>query len=227
MSAVELVVARYAESLKWLTRVPSSITITVLDKNPDTQLPGATRLPNVGREAHSYLHFIVSHYDELSDVTVFCQGHPFDHAFDFHSTLRRIASAPDGCGRFLWLGHVIDTDDADGQTLFRSWSKNRDGRGLDLIGFHRALLGTDAPAEYTFHLGAQFAVSRASIRARSLEFWTRALHISGGFPDAAHCFERSWDRVFGFQGIDTSWLNGRKTVYLKPIRRLREYVEIR
>ncbi len=135
MSAVELVVARYAESLKWLARVPSSIAITVLDKNPDAQLPGATRLPNVGREAHSYLHFIVSHYDELSDVTVFCQGHPFDHAFDFHSTLRRIASAPDVCGRFLWLGHVIDTDDADGQTLFRSWSKNRDGRGLDLVGF--------------------------------------------------------------------------------------------
>ncbi len=147
-------------------------------------------------------------------MTVFCQGHPFDHAVDFHSTLRRIASAPDVCGGFLWLGHVIDTDDADGQTLFRSWSKNRDGRGLDLIGFHRALFETDGPAEYTFHLGAQFAVSRASIRARSLEFWARALHISENFPD----------RVFGIQGIDTSWLNGRKTVYLKPIRRLQEAV---
>jgi hypothetical protein len=42
------------------------------------------------------------------------------------------------------------------------------------------------------------------------------------FPDAAHCFERTWDKVFGVAGVDLDWLGGRQTVYLKPIRRLEE-----
>lgn len=219
---MELVVARYAEPLNWLARVPPSISRTVLDKNPDAPFAGAMRLTNVGREAHSYLHFIVTRYDELSELTVFCQGHPFDHAYDFHTTLRRIADAPEFCGEFLWLGHIIDTDDAEGRMLFSAWSKNSERRGLDLHGFHRRLFGTDGPDEYTFHLGAQFAVRRDVIRSRTCEFWRRALELSGTFPDAAHCFERTWDRVFGVEGIDNSWLNGRRTVYLKPIRRLQE-----
>lgn len=219
MSSVELVVARYAESLNWLRRVPPSIQKTVLDKNPSAPFPGSILLPNVGREAHSYLHFLIERYDDLRDVTVFCQGHPFDHAFDFHTTLKNIAENPESVGEFLWLGHIIDTDDARGQTLFRGWSKNEDGRELDLGGFGRALFGSDGPSETTFKLGAQFAVSRALVRARSLDFWKRALQVSIEFPDAAHCFERSWDRVFGVEGIDRAWLANRKTVYLKPIRR--------
>jgi hypothetical protein len=226
MSALELVVARHTEPLNWLERVPRSITKTVLDKNAEAPLPGAIRLPNVGREAHSYLHFIVARYDQLSEATVFCQGHPFDHAYDFHTTLRRVADRPEHCGDFLWLGHVIDTDDAHGGRLFSTWSKNGDRRGLDLNGFHRQLFGTDGPNEYTFHLGAQFIVRRHVIRRRTLEFWQRALALSGSFPDAAHCYERTWDRIFGVDGIDKVWLHGRKTVYLKPIRRLQQTTQL-
>lgn len=222
MSSVELVVSRYTESLNWLKRVPPSIRLTVLDKNPDAPAPGSIELSNIGREAHSYLHFIVERYALLCDVTVFCQGHPFDHAFDFHATLQGIAHTPEIVGGFLWLGHIIDTDDARGHTLFRTWSKNDDGRELNMNGFHQALFGVDGPDEYTFKLGAQFAVSRATIHSRPLGFWKRALLVASEFPDAAHCFERSWDRVFGVEGIDRQWLKGRKTVYLKPIRRLQQ-----
>ena len=222
MSSVELVIARYTEPLNWLKRVPASVAKTVLDKNPESPWPGSIRLPNIGREAHSYLHFLVERYNCLSDTTVFCQGHPFDHVFDFHPVLKGIAENPEGVGDFLWLGHIIDTDDARGQLLFRGWSKNEEGTELDMNGFHRALFGTEGPPEYSFHLGAQFAVSRAQVRSRSREFWERALFVAGEFPDAAHCFERSWDKVFGAIGIDEVWLDGRKTVYLKPIRRLQE-----
>ena len=222
MSSIELVVAHHTESLAWLRKTPASFRRTVLDKNPADTFPGAIALPNIGRESHSYLHFIVSRYQTLGDVTVFCQGHPFDHAFDFHTTLRRIAESPGTVDRFLWLGHIIDTDDARGHTLFRGWSKNDDGHELDMNGFHRALFGDDGPQEYTFKLGAQFAASKSCIHSRPLNFWERALQVASDFPDAAHCFERSWDRVFGEEGIDQTWLAGKKTVYLKPIRRLND-----
>ena len=218
--SIELVVARYLEDLSWLRNIPPQISPRVYDKSP------TGNLPNVGREAHTYLHHICENYGNLADLTIFAQGKPFDHAFDFHKTLRALAATPDGVAAseapaFRWLGHIIDTDDENGARLFATWSKNNGDERLDMNGFHRALFGSDGPATYTFRLGAQFIASRALIRARSLDFWRRALQISLDFPDAAHCYERSWDRVFGVEGVDKTWLGGRETVYLKPIKRLK------
>lgn len=234
MSPVEVVVARYAENLNWLGNLPTGLRLTVYDKSENALAPSSqvfdsasgnrsTSLPNIGREAHTYLYHIVNRYDSLTEWTVFCQGKPFDHAYDFKKTLRRFADDPASIyhlttNSFVWLGHLIDTDDDQGNRLFRSWSKNEDGRGLDLRGFHQTLFGSDGPTLYTFVLGAQFAVHRDVIRHRPLPFYERALAISLTFPDAAHCFERSWDRVFGVVGIDPNWLAGRQTVYLKPMK---------
>ncbi|QKZ11363.1 DUF3431 domain-containing protein [Spirosoma sp. KUDC1026] len=222
MPEVELVVARYTEDLSWLRKRPASLGVTVYDKSPDRSAGDtALVLPNVGREAYTYLHHIVSRYDSLTDWTVFCQGKPFDHAFDFKKTLQALTADPDAFmtgNWFRWLGHLIDTDDNRGERLFQPWSKNEDGRGLDLLGFHKALFGTDGPERYTFVLGAQFIAHRDLIRQQPLSFYERALAVSITFPDAAHCYERSWDRILGVTGIDPDWLAGRQTVYLKPMR---------
>ena len=223
-NSIELVVARYAEDVGWLRNIPHQIRVTVYDKNPSEALPDARRLPNIGREAHTYLHHIVQRYETLAPVTVFCQGKPFDHAFDFHRTLRDLAgqnTTDCDANSFQWLGHVIDTDDARGRRLFVPWSKNEDGRELNMNGFHRALFDCDGPQEYIFRLGAQFGITREQIRNRPREFYEKALNLSISFPDAAHCFERSWDKVFGVTGVDLEWLAGRRTVYLKPIRRIK------
>ncbi len=226
VNAPELVVSRYLEDLAWLRKRPANLHVMVYDKSGQykiaTQLNGVTvlPLPNVGREAHTYLHHLVSRYDTLAEWTIFCQGKPFDHAFDFKKTLLGFAenAAPGSPSGFQWLGHLIDTDDNRGDRLFRPWSKNEDGRGLDMTGFHRSVFGTDGPELYTFVLGAQFAVHRNLIRHSPLEFYRQALAVSTDFPDAAHCYERSWDRLFGVAGIDPIWLNNRQTVYLKPMR---------
>jgi hypothetical protein len=227
---MELVVARYREDLNWLRKVPPVIQKTVYDKSGEPNpVPTAIPLPNnAGREAHTYLHHIITRYDSLADWTIFCQGKPFDHAFDFHYSLRAFAANPDQIGttgliesdtdKFRWLGHIVDTDDNRGQRLFTTWSKNDDGRGLDLMGFHRALFNTDGPETYPFVLGAQFAVHRDLIQKRPLVFYEQALTISVDFLDAAHCFERTWDRVFGVTGLSPVWLAGRQTVYLKLVR---------
>lgn len=217
--SIELVVARYVEDLSWLRNIPPQIRVSVADKNPDAPHPGSTALPNVGREAHSYLHHIIARYDSLAPTTVFCQGKPFDHCFDFRKTLRELVHDSEFAG-FRWLGHIIDTDDKFGRTLFVPWSKNPSGDELDIAGFHHALFGFEGPDEYVFQLGGQFIASRDLIRSRPLEFYARALQVSVEFPEAAHCFERTWDKVFGVQGVDLAWLGARKTVWLKPVRRL-------
>lgn len=240
--ALDLVVARYEESLNWLRKVPPAWHITVYDKGAsqgDPSILPAFRkadskaevervklqaLPNVGREAHTYLHHITSRLasqplgsEPLAEVTVFCQGRPFDHASDFHATLKSLADEPSSLGGWRWLGHIIDTDSSNG-ALFRAWSKNPEGQGLDISGFHRALLGLDGPSEYAFVLGGQFAVRRRALQARGPQFWRHALELSLLWPHAAHCFERTWDKVLGLPGPTSEQMAGRRTVYLKRIR---------
>ena len=268
---IELVVARFNEPLNWLRRVPSDIRITVYDKSEshdasesntyfDDHAPRFNRLmlPNIGRESHTYLQHIIERLQSpasLAPLTIFCQGKPFDHAFDFHRTLRQLAHDAASIGdasvdavarhyaqtvraasvaderliieaqavvaRCGWapLGHIADSDDPRGERLFKGWSKNEDGRVLDVAEFHRALFDSPQPDQYTFRLGAQFIVTSDCIRRRSLAFYRRALQMSVEFPDAPHCFERAWPFVFDVPNPDSVWLEGYKTAYLKPLQR--------
>ncbi len=221
-SPLELVVARYTENLNWLRNIPPQIRATVYDKSGEEDAPltpNTLRLENVGREAHTYLHHIVTRYETLAPLTVFCQGKPFDHAFDFRKTLRDMAGGQKQCDDFFWLGHLADTDSADG-ILFKNWSKNDTGEGLDLGGFHRALFNSEGPAEYPFFGGAQFIVTSERIQERPLSFYEQALKLSVEFPQAAHCYERTWDRIFHAEQTTLHRMGGEKTRYFKPIRRL-------
>lgn len=215
----QIVVARYREDLHWLRNISSDFEVLVYNKSSSCSPTRAVHLTNVGREAHTYLHHICENYGHLSDFTVFCQGKPFAHAFDFHRTLQDLIKAPNDGPAFLWLGHIVDTDTSDGQ-LFQTWSKNASGKGLDLRGFYRALWGGEGPDEYSFYLGGQFLVRRELILKQPRSFYERARLLAIAFPEAPHCFERCWDRVFQVSGAATQILGGRKTAYLKPVKRI-------
>ena len=74
----EIVVAHYNEKLDWLA--PKADHAHVYHKGTDLQSPstmklyGWEKLPNVGREAHTYLHHIINNYETLPEYTVFLQG---------------------------------------------------------------------------------------------------------------------------------------------------------
>lgn len=217
---MEIVVARFEEDLRWLRRVPRDVRTVVYDKSGAAQ-PGHLPLPNRGREAHTYLHHITRHYDELADLTVFVQGRPFDHAPDLHRRLRAIASGSETVEDFCWFGFLVDWDDAFGSRLFQTWSKNPAARPLDLRGFWSTLFGrAPMPEHVVFFGGGQFAVTRACVHRQPRAFYEKALHTAEVFPDAAHCFERVWDRVFSVNGIPAELRGHTLPIYLKPIRRL-------
>ena len=215
---LELVVARYAEDLAWLRRVPKEFAVTVYNKG-DT-IPEAIALPNIGREAHTYLHHLAEHYEDLADLTVFVQGHPFDHAPDLHERLRGLAEGRATVADFHWLGFLADTDDSRGRRLFVPWSKNPERIELRLDDFHQQLFGTPGPQHYRFFVGAQFAVTRQTVRRRDPDFYRHARRLATDFPLAPHCFERCWDRVFQADGTAGRLPVDQLTAYFKPIKRL-------
>lgn len=215
---IELVVARYREDLRWLKRVPKKIRVTVYDKggHADAKHP----LQNIGREAQTYLHHIVTRYDDLADLTVFAQGKPFDHVSTFHHKLRDLASGHHVVKEFEWLGFIIDWDDATGSRLFRNWTKNDEKLSLPMDEFFRAMWNRPAPEKLIFFPSAHFIASRELIRRLPRSFYEHALNVSETIRDAAHCFERCWDRVFGVNGIPEEVRDRELPVYTKPIRRL-------
>lgn len=103
-------------------------------------------LPNVGREAHAWLHHLFERYHTLSAQTVFAQGRPFDHAPDFHRVVRRLARGEEVPSDFWWLGFLWETDDARGFPSFVHWTKNPSRRELNLADFFPILFGESAPA---------------------------------------------------------------------------------
>lgn len=115
--AVDLVIARYKEDISWLHQVPQDISIYIYNKNqsyttvpqrrfgrvvlsndrtlehlnvPDRSI--VSNIPNIGREADTYLEHIINHYDDLADMTIFCQGDPFPHSPDFLNLLKHTAA---------------------------------------------------------------------------------------------------------------------------------------
>ena len=75
--SIGLVVARYNDDLEWLNDFQDK-NLYVYNKGNDT-VNNSVKLPNIGREAHTYLTHIINNYDNLDDVTIFTQGNP-DHA---------------------------------------------------------------------------------------------------------------------------------------------------
>ena len=78
---IEMVVSRYAEPLDWLASEPFVADRYVIYNkgiNP-IECPAGTdcyveQVDNVGRCDHTYLHHIISRYNNLADVTVFLPG---------------------------------------------------------------------------------------------------------------------------------------------------------
>jgi hypothetical protein len=80
---MDLVIARYNEEVDWINQLNfDKIFIYNKGNSLTTDLKKPIifqQLKNWGRESDTYLHHIINNYYDLSDITIFVQGHPFDH----------------------------------------------------------------------------------------------------------------------------------------------------
>lgn len=217
----ELVVCRCGENLAWTGNVPRGLPITVYDKTPPpgTIWPGSFPLPNVGREAHAWLHHLKERYDTLAEWTVFSQGHPFDHVPNMHPLIRNLTAGNFAGQDFIWLGFLWETDDARGRPSFVHWTKNPERRELDLESFFQLLWREPAPDKVRYVGGGQFLLSRRAAWRRGKNFYAEAREIASTFPDAAHAFERTWNKVFLEPPLDPNLFGSSGLRLLKPVRR--------
>jgi hypothetical protein len=148
-------------------------------------------IANFGREPSTFIHHIITHYDDLADVTAFVQGNPFDH---WPTLLENLAAwAKDDydmdCRKFAWLGKTHYTSMGDGSP--------HDNKPVAAVAENLGLRVKRWPI--TFGAGGQFAVTKEAIRARPKTFYENAMLILKLVPESPWCFERLWEEIFNGQ----------------------------
>jgi hypothetical protein len=205
---VEVVIARYREDPSWIPPLVAefpSAHFFVYEKDPDLEegsLPyrgcpnvTITRLPNVGRESHTFLTHIVRCYDTRPPgphrrrLALFLQGNPFDHGVTICRLRSLLESGTRGATCVPCSSHPGLKDDAYGFP-HHAWLP---------VGELFSVVFPEQPVPSSFHFspGAQYAVDwAAAIAIRPKDFWSHLLQrsaIDASFPWAV---ERLWPLLF-------------------------------
>ena len=195
-----LVISRYKENLDWLNDINNDISVIVYNKAPfQLELDKKYKVincENIGREAHTYIRYIVDNYYNLNELTYFAQGNPFDHVNDFINFVNLSNTQ-------LWA--------SDWVTACSLWGFPHHV-GLDIKGF-ADLINIEIPNKIIkFKTGAIFSVSKENILKRDimfyknvlkviLDFWSKKHNKSlpTGITATAWILERLWGLIFNLE----------------------------
>lgn len=191
---LEIVIAHYNEPLDWLNPL-AELPIRLYYKGDLPRFSALnTRLvplPNIGRETHTYLHHIVSRYDELPDVTVFAQGNPFDHAPQFVERVLQLNKGSLPLEGYLPLSDKRRSNDGAGRPHHKET--------IPLKDTYEEIFERPAPPRFVFSPGAIMAVSREVIQQQPRTFYERLLAMvsdEARTERLGFCFERLWPHIF-------------------------------
>lgn len=184
--STHIVVARFNENIAWLDAILLSApntTCTVYNKGKPLQqndLYDLVSIPNIGREAETYLRYIVVNYHQLKDITIFLQGNPFDHMVkdaDIASFITNRKTGPVLCDTIL--------------------HERIPPYGLRTSVINAlAALDQQLTDKCVVSIGAQYAIAKKDIQSRSLEFYeSLLLKITNNTIDAWG-LERIWGNIF-------------------------------
>ena len=198
----EFVIAHYNEKLDWLAPIANHTHVyhkgTDLRPPPTLKLYAWEKLPNFGRESHTYLYHIISNYETLSEVTVFLQGEGvgkfcFNNPKDYLTNLKkniacRSIGSSESWGRINHWGKWLD-DLNSGKMRRTKWSLGE---------FFQELFGFPHPPTFNFCPTGCFAATRDMIKKHPVEFYKKAISYIDDHPnpEEGHYFERLWPTIF-------------------------------
>jgi hypothetical protein len=183
----DVIISRYKENINWISEIYN--------------LP-YLKLPNVGREAHTYLYHVTNNYDNLNTINIFLQGHPFDHCPNLLDKIKDIYTKIND----------INIDPMSSPKLENKYSVHRNHKkihpkGLYISYFMKLLfdINTDIAETIAMTYGAQFACSKESIISKPKNFYEFLLNFVSyeTNPIEAYIFERLWLYIFD-KNIDTN-----------------------
>ena len=223
-SRSEMVIAHYRENLEWALQYRKWATVYHKGGQQPKETPELPRqidhshfryheLPNVGREGHTYLYYIVSRWNSLPENVFFTQGScSVDHRpFPIESYLM---TKPNISLYMNVWNRGIEFDDYPGGTLrhIGKWKRERDTGVMSpsptsFIDWWKEYISPVFPIDgslekvfrkWKWSHGAIFSVSRDCIKQHPLIFYQKLLtnlqrHVN---PEEGHFLEKSWFYIF-------------------------------
>lgn len=185
---VNIVVAKYNESIEWTKNITHKVTIYDKSINP---VEGSIKLKNVGREGETFLYHIVNNYHNLDDVTVFLQGNPFEHV---QLLVGWRANLTDEEINIVVNKMNTEINDNSNFTTFYQVLYNVQN-GTNGVNAKNACIQYYGKAydNFTISPGAQYIVPKKYILSRPLEFW-KNLHLAMYDNERlnGYCQEQLW-----------------------------------
>lgn len=195
-----VVIARYNEDIRWSDGHPRIIYNKgkEIDGIPENE---QIMLRNVGREAHTYLTYIIDHYDNLPDHVMFCQGR-----IDDHVGARGIDAYVNPDYDFIASGfcNVREWDATTGRLNHWGPWQERIQQGklqsaeLSYLEWFEKVLRVNLGESTLYTPGAIFCVAAKNIRRRHVKFYMKLRDYVSKHsePEEAHYLERSWLYIF-------------------------------
>lgn len=192
----EIVIARYNEDISWSNKFENIRKI--YNKGEIIAGVESISLPNVGREAHTYLYHIINNWQDLAEQTMFCQGRVNDHGIkplDIEEFFIKSGLFKSGKvfrnANWGFINHI-------GKWAEEKSSGKMQKAGLTFGAWFDRFIGVPRAESFFFVPGANFCVHERAIKNRSLEFYKKLIKTVDGHinPEEAHYFERSWIYIF-------------------------------
>ena len=197
----KIIISRYNEDVGWV-RMHAPDEYVIYNKGED-HVDGSMRLANVGREAHTYLHHIITNYNSLPEVLVFTQGNPFEHTIEHGLNLSKLFDVdPFGYSHSIqdmrndrWGEKMSNRDDF----TIKEWKGIiSNPMGYDLRGWWESTTGEPYVRQEKVFWSAIFSVRREHVLKRSLDSYIRIYEslLHDRTPVEAHYCERAWLNIF-------------------------------
>ena len=202
----QLVISRYEENIDWIENVAVNFDeIIVYNKgkssfNKKSEKIKEQKLPNIGRESHSFLHHIIQNYDNINKYAylVFSQSDPFDH-----------------CSRFMEL--VNNRDNYSSKPFYFIRESNdkfvfyyepieiTHPNGLPLVNFYYHIFCDEQIEKLPQSRNSLMIIPVKNIKFRSVDFYKHLLNFvnKSENPLEGYILERLWIPIF--DGITKDW----------------------
>ena len=199
LNQTTIIVSRFNEDIEWIEVLKEKHNVIIFNKG--SLLDNTISLENVGREAHTYVQYIIDNYNNLPEVVLFIQGNPFDHNITSQSFDQLINEAKIfGMSQNKALHNVGIFNAVSNFNIFVHCGKQVfpykvNEKVLNFGEWFTHVTGMSFPQKpIEWYIGACFAARKDMIQNVSIEIWRNILEsLSYSIaPTTAHFMERSW-----------------------------------
>jgi hypothetical protein len=182
---IDLVLSRFNEDTAWTKFIRGDCRLIVYNKGDGAERP----LPNVGREAQTYLYYMTVNHGVFPDWVFFAQANPFAHCHDFVDILNNWPYSFKKSSLYAQQGLNFFASEP---VRFIEVNPPGDDAANDCEGMWSELFQESIPGTKAFSPAGIFAISSKLLMTRSSAFYQKAMELAVSRPRGPWEFERLW-----------------------------------